>query len=155
MVINGQHLTQKNAIQPFYPEKRRFNGVSYGLSEAGYDVRLAQDVTLHGFKKFSLASTVEKFDMPNDTVAILHDKSSLIRQKVFVGNTVLEPGWKGFLTLEIFYMGYLPITLRAGQGIGQVIFHQLAQRANYDGKYQDQPNRPVEAIYEPMSVDNL
>ena len=149
MVINGQQLLKTKPLYPMYETKERFNGVSFGLSEAGYDVRLAQDVTLHGFKKFSLASTVENFSMPNNTVGILHDKSSLIRQKVFVGNTVLEPGWEGFLTLEIFYMGYLPIKLKAGQGIGQVIFHQLAETANYDGKYQHQPNRPVETIYEP------
>lgn len=34
----------------------------------------------------------------------------------------------------------------AGAGIAQVIFHQTSVNAYYDGKYQNQPDKPVEAI---------
>lgn len=146
MVINGSHLLEAAPVYPMKTDKLKYNGVSHGLSEAGYDIRIAQDVTLHPFKRFKLASSVEKFDMPDNMVAILHDKSSLIRQGLMVGNTVLEPGWTGYLTLELFYHGWKPMRLKAGQGIGQVIFHELTETSRYTGKYQDQANRPVEAI---------
>ena len=147
MITNGQALKSMNVFNPEQYHKDNYNGVSYGYSEAGYDVRIKQDVTLHGFKRFSLASTVERFTMPADHVAVLHDKSSLIRRKLIVGNTVMEPGWEGYLTLELFYFGWKPIHLKGGQGIGQVLFHRVTEQAFYGGKYQNQPNRPVESIY--------
>lgn len=146
MIINGSQLLEAAPIYPMKTEKLKLHGVSHGLSEAGYDIRIAQNVILHPFKRFKLASSVERFDMPNNLVAILHDKSSLIRQGLMIGNTVLEPGWKGFLTLELFYHGWKPLKLHSGQGIGQLIFHETVEASQYDGKYQFQPNRPVEAI---------
>lgn len=121
-------------------------GVSHGMSEAGYDVRIKQDIWLHPFKKFSLASTIEKFRMPHYLVGIVHDKSTWARRKLSVFNTVIEPGWVGFLTLELVYHGWKPLHIPAGAGIAQVVFHQTSDHAQYTGKYQNQENRPVKAI---------
>jgi dCTP deaminase len=63
-----------------------------------------------------------------------------------VFNTVIEPGWCGFLTLELVYHGRERLHIPAGAGIAQVIFHQTSCNAYYDGKYQNQPDRPVEGI---------
>jgi len=146
MIYNGKTLIDSAPMTPMFDTKKKFNGVSHGLSEAGYDIRIAQDICLHPFSRFKLASSVEKFKLPNNLVAILHDKSSLIRQGLMVGNTVLEPGWEGYLTLELFYHGWKPLRLKSGQGIGQLIFHELTEPSNYSGKYQHQPNRPVASI---------
>ena len=124
--------------------KIRENGVSYGLSEAGYDIRIKQSVTLHPFRRFVLASSIERFEMPDNLVGVVHDKSTWARRKVSVFNTVIEPDWRGFLTLEIVYHGWKPLRIPAGAGIAQVIFHELSDTASYgDGKYQDQPDAPV------------
>jgi dCTP deaminase len=95
-----------------------------------------------------LASTVEKFCMPDDLVGIVHDKSTWARQGLAVQNTVIEPGWRGFLTLELTWIcpeawegGYgNPLRIQAGTAIAQVIFHQLTAptEQGYEGKYQDQ-----------------
>jgi dCTP deaminase len=95
---------------------------------------------------FTLASSVEEFEMPPDLMGILHDKSTWIRQGLMIGNTVLEPGWKGFLTLELFYRGEGALVIPAGAGIGQVIFHQVKNPSWYEGKYQGQADEPVPAI---------
>jgi dCTP deaminase len=66
-----------------------------------------------------------------------------------VFSTVIESGWRGWLTLELVYHGWKPLHIKAGSGIAQVLFHQLAEPASYgNGKYQDQPRGPVEAKFE-------
>lgn len=143
-VCNGFELLHANPLEPMSRVKVRENGVSYGLSEAGYDIRIKQDVTLHPFRRFALASSIERFDMPKNLVGIVHDKSTWARRKVSVFNTVIEPDWRGWLTLEIVYHGWKPLRIPAGSGIAQVIFHELSVPASYgDGKYQDQPDAPV------------
>ena len=148
MIRNGKKLYRDLPVQPMFDSKIKQHGVSHGLSEAGYDVRIKQSVTLHPFKRFALASTIEYFDLPIDLVGIVHDKSTHIRRALLVGNSVVEPGWRGFLTLELFYFGWWPLRIPAGAGIAQVIFHQLETPAEYSGKYQGQPDRPVAAIYQ-------
>jgi len=86
--------------------------------------------------------------MPQNLVGIVHDKSSWIRRGLMVGNSVIEPRWKGFLTLELTFHGNEPLDIPAGAGIAQVIFHQTTDLAAYDGKYQNQPNKPVKARFE-------
>jgi dCTP deaminase len=125
--------------------KLRAHGVSYGLSEAGYDIRIKQAVTLHPFRRFTLASTAERFEMPDNLVGIVHDKSTWARRGLSVFNTVIEPGWEGWLTLELVYHRWWPLHIPAGAGIAQVIFHQLHEPAAYTGKYQGQPDEPVKA----------
>jgi dCTP deaminase len=146
MIVNGMSLFGEQPIKPMAATKLKAHGTSYGLSEAGYDVRIKQDVVLHPLKRFTLASTFEYFQMPNDVVAVVHDKSTWARRRVSVFNTVIEPGWKGWLTLEIVYHGWKPIRIPAGSGIAQCIFHGITRPAVYDGKYQNQPDNPVGAI---------
>jgi len=148
-------------------KKLKVHGTSYGLSEAGYDIRLKQDIIfdfieyalfpkshfieIDGKKKqgrFVLASAIEEFDMPNDLVGVVHDKSTWARQGISVFNTVIEPGWKGFLTLEIVFHGSEKVRIPAGSGIAQVLFHKIQDSAEYNGKYQNQEDRPVPSIWE-------
>lgn len=96
--------------------------------------------------RFILASAMEEFQMPNNLMGIVHDKSTWARRGLSVFNTVIEPGWNGFLTLELVYHGHQPLTIPAGSGIAQVIFHDLTELAAYQGKYQDQADKPVPAI---------
>ena len=135
-------------IEPF-TVRQVFNGMSYGLSSAGYDVRIDQDLMiLPG--GFSLASTMERFDMPPDLVGIVHDKSTLARMGLTVQNTVIEPGWAGWLTLEITNHGHSLISLPKGAPIAQILFHVMSSPAErgYSGKYQNQERGPQSARFE-------
>lgn len=143
-------------IEPFC-ERTLFEGMSYGLSHCGYDIRIAEEVQLASAKNvrwtalsFKLASTIEKFDMPNDIVGVVHDKSSWARKGLAVQNTVLEPGWRGYLTLELSNHGPDFLWIKPGTPIAQVIFHRLDQPCEnpYTGKYQNQPREAVAAIEE-------
>lgn len=147
MIINGESLLLAAPIVNMEFTKVNFNGVSYGLSEAGYDIRIKQDVVFEKNRpKFVLASAIEEFRMPSNLVGIVHDKSTWARRGLSVFNTVIEPGWYGFLTLELVYHCDNTLIIPAGSGIAQVLFHETKSRASYDGKYQHQSDCPVEAI---------
>lgn len=162
MIVNGATLLDQTPIRDMADRKHRENGVSWGLSEAGYDIRIKQDVIFHpenavekagvwvdgkyAMGRFVIASAVEQFQMPKYLVGVVHDKSTWARRGLSVFNTVIEPGWNGFLTLELVYHGRQVLHIPAGTGIAQVVFHSTTDKASYDGKYQGQPDRPVEAI---------
>lgn len=143
---------EKPLLSPFCL-RDTYEGVSFGLSAAGYDVSvefdqcgLIPEVWLEP-GEFLLASTIEKFHMPDDIVGIVHDKSTWARRGIAVQNTVIEPGWSGWLTLEITNHGPRTVKLMRGMGIAQVVFHLLDQPTElpYKGKYQAQRRGPVEA----------
>lgn len=148
MIVNRNQLLGLAPVSPMAASKYRAHGVSFGLTEAGYDLRIKQTVILHPLRRFAIASTVERFAMPDDLVAVVHDKSTWARRGLSVFNTVLEPGWHGWLTLELVYHGWGVLKIPAGAGIAQALFHELAEPARYEGKYQGQADRPVAAILE-------
>lgn len=148
MIVNGSRLLEAAPIKNMLTEKVREHGVSHGLSEAGYDIRVKQRIWLNKNCRFTLASAIEEFDMPQHLIGIVHDKSTWARKGLSVFNTVIECGWKGFLTLELAYHGREDLVIPAGAGIAQVIFHEIAMPAHYSGKYQNQEDRPVEARHD-------
>lgn len=164
-VTNRRHLLQAAPIKDMSCTKRTGpGGTSYGLGEAGYDIRIKQEIRfsmnertqrmmvwtpetgqmLNG--RFALASAMEEFQMPDYLMGIVHDKSTWARRGLSVFNTVIEPGWKGFLTLELVYHGEGELIIPAGSGIAQVIFHEVEEAAVYAGKYNNQADKPVGPI---------
>lgn len=152
MKLSGQtiriYARNNNIIAPF-SERTRFMGMTYGLSPAGYDVRIAESVMLPPVG-FSLASTMEQFNMPKNIIAEVKDKSTWARQGLAVQNTVIEPGWRGYLTLELTNHGPLPISISAGMPIAQILFEFTDMPVDhpYEGKYQDQEVGPQGARYD-------
>lgn len=139
-------------ISPFEEMKKQAFGMSYGLSYCGYDLRLGGDeqsfiVPPGGFK---LAVVHEYMHMASCLMGEIKDKSSWARKGIALQNTVIEPGWKGYITLEITNHSDKPVSFLKGMPICQIIFHKLSSwpSRTYDGKYQNQPNHPVEAIHE-------
>lgn len=168
MYVNGFKLLEAAPIKDMLRTKKVAHGTSYGLSELGYDIRIKQEMRFlpskaggpvwsakfekdsqeHGYfteGRFTLASAIEEFQMPTTLGAVVHDKSTWARRGLSVFNTVIESGWKGFLTLELVYHGEEELHIPAGSGIAQVLFQECAVPACYAGKYQNQEDRPVEA----------
>lgn len=168
-VTNRRYLLQAAPIKDMSCTKRTGpGGTSYGMSEAGYDIRIKQEIKFMKWEttktfftlvtepssdwstnndgRFCLASAMEEFQMPDYLMGIVHDKSTWARRGLSVFNTVIEPGWKGFLTLELVYHGEGELIIPAGSGIAQVIFHEVEEPATYAGKYNNQPDQPVSAI---------
>ncbi len=172
MIINGRDLIAAAPVKDMVPEKVVAHGMSYGLGEAGYDIRIKQEIRFYPvnrdaeFKKFrvmsltdgsftkddegrfTIASAIEEFQMPTHLLGRVCDKSSWARKGLSVFNTVIEPGWKGFLTLELVYHGNTELIIPAGAPIAQVIFEEVKNPAQYDGKYQFQSSEPTPSKYE-------
>jgi dCTP deaminase len=126
-------------------EKYKMHGMSGGLGAASYDVCVAEDFWMWP-GRFKLASTIEKFDMPFDVCGVVHDKSTWVRRGLTVQNTFLDPGWKGFLTLELVLHRFRFYRIRKGTPIAQIVFHDLDKPTEtpYEGKYQNQGRGPQE-----------
>lgn len=154
MILSGRTIQQLGIMEPFYG-RTRHKGLTFGVGPAGYDVRVEFDETgsqdsvqlLPG--QFLLASTIERFIMPSDVLGIVHDKSTWARLGLACQNTVIEPGWQGWLTLELTNHGVNALTIERGMPIAQVIFHFVDDdTVGYEGKYQNQKRGPVQPIIE-------
>lgn len=159
MLLSGTEISRRNIISPHAPRMEITRGtrkLSYGESICGYDVRCEFDsdgseldvYLMPG--EFKLVSTLEHFTMPLDVCGFVRDKSSWARRGLSVFNTVIEPGWKGFLTIELINQGAETIHLRHGDPIAQIQFeliHALpsVEFQGYSGKYQNQERGPQQA----------
>lgn len=153
MILSGRTIQELQIMNPFYG-RTKHNGMTFGCGPAGYDVRVEFDDT--GEQKhrllypgeFILASTIERFKMPQNVLGIVHDKSTWARLGMACQNTVIEPGWEGWLTLELTNHGTKDLDIKRGMPIAQVIFHFVDNATSYKGKYQNQKRGPVKPIFE-------
>jgi dCTP deaminase len=152
MILSAQSIRLNKLLEPCHPRTER-NGLTYGLGPCGYDLRLdlgngKQERYLRS-GEFILAAALERFTMTPSIMARVCDKSSLARRGLSVMNTVIEPGWRGFLTLELVNHGHKVIRLEQGQAIAQVIFEWLDAPTELPypetAKYQDQEAGPQAA----------
>jgi dCTP deaminase len=158
-------------IEPFVDRQVREGVVSYGLSSYGYDIRVGNrfkifhnvfsatvdpkhipdnafvdfegDVCIVPPNSFALASTIEYFRIPENVITICVGKSTYARCGIITNVTPFEPGWEGFVTLEISNTTPLPAKIYANEGIAQVLFFESddACETSYRqkaGKYQGQ-----------------
>ena len=95
--------------------------------------------------EFVLGSTLERVAIPDDLVARLEGKSSLGRLGLLIHSTAgyVDPGWDGYLTLELSNVANLPITIYPSMKIGQISFFRLTSPAespygSAGNKYQGQ-----------------
>lgn len=156
MILSATTLRRIQPVKPFCERAVR-RGMSFGLSLAGYDVRIRvpdAKVSLRGSTyspefghgrviapgEWLLLATVEEFIMPNNVVGIVHNKSSWARRGLDTPSVVLEPGWRGHATLALRNIGSETLSVFDGDPIAQVVFHQLDtdEGPGYTGKYQGQ-----------------
>jgi dCTP deaminase len=79
--------------------------------------------------QFALAATAEVIGVSEKYVCILNGKSSLGRLGLIIHATAgfIDAGNQLRITLELFNVANLPIILRPGMKIGQVVFEELSQ----------------------------
>lgn len=156
-VLGGPRTKKLNIIDPW--QERTLADINdynmtltYGQGPAGYDIRVEFDN--YGLKKeltiepneFTLCSSIEHFTMPRSVMGQVCDKSTWARLGLVVQNTHIDPGWNGFLTLELTNHSKTNIILKRGYPIAQVIFHDVDEDCMvYAGKYQTQKRGPQEA----------
>jgi len=97
--------------------------------------------------EFVLGAPLERVRLGDDSVARLEGKSSLGRLGLLIHSTAgcVDPGFNGYLTLELSNVANLPIAIYPGMKIGQISFYQMTTAANHPygsgqvgSKYQGQ-----------------
>jgi dCTP deaminase len=81
--------------------------------------------------EFVLAVTLERVGLPDDVVGRLEGKSSLGRLGLLIHSTAgfVDPGFEGYLTLELSNVANLPITIYPGMKIGQISLFRMTSPA--------------------------
>lgn len=134
-------------IAPF-SERSYANGVSYGCGPASFDIRIDRDIELWPGRSIT-ADAIEHISMPDDVMGLMFSKSTWARVHVEHAGTVIDPGFAGWLRLEInMHSGERIIKIPAGTGIAQIIFVRLEAptEAPYRGRYHGQ-NADQDAIF--------
>lgn len=71
---------------------------------------------------FLLGVTFESIALPTDIAGFVLSRSGYGRAGLLIATaTYIHPGWKGCLTLELENLGEVPIALRPGSYVGQLV----------------------------------
>ena len=163
--------TRHGMIEPFVERQDGKGKISFGLSSYGYDMRVADEykvfTNVHGAlvdpkrfdekafvdikaaecvvppNSFALARSLERFKIPREVLAVCLGKSTYARCGIIINVTPLEPGWEGYLTIEIWNTTPLPAKIYSNEGIAQLLFFggdQVCETSYSDraGKYMGQ-----------------
>ena len=87
--------------------------------------------------KYYLCLTRESVNMPEDLIAFILPRSTLFRCGVSLRTAVVDPGYRGALTLGIKNESTLEFRLQRGARIAQIVFSEVkGATTGYSGKYQ-------------------
>jgi dCTP deaminase len=95
---------------------------------------------------FVLGTTKERIEVPADLLGTVQGRSSLGRLAIVIHATagIIDPGYRGQITLELSNLGTAPVSLSPDMRISQVLFTELKTPADSPygsergSKYQDQ-----------------
>lgn len=104
--------------------------------------------------EFMLAHTQERVEIPETLVAFLHGRSSVGRLGLFIHNAgLVDAGFEGDLTLELYNASPNPIVLPPGWRVGQMTFHEhltppIEAYNSQSNKYQGQSGVTVSRSFQ-------
>jgi dCTP deaminase len=108
------------------------------LGGAGYDLRLNEDIAIPPGQS-SLVATLERVELSAGLVGTLYLRSTLTRAGVIGSLALVDPGFRGQLTVSLFNAGLKPFNMKGRGRFLQLVFHRLGVKTTrpYAGKYQD------------------
>ena len=131
--LGAEAKRRASGLKTLYPNK---------ITEEDYTLVLPDDEGFFHMHPWSalLTHSVEYFCMPRVLKGQVTGKSTYARMGLFVNTTFIDAGWEGHLTIELVNLSDDQIALRAGEGICQVEFYEVAapeiSYADKKGKYQ-------------------
>lgn len=108
------------------------------LNPAGIDLRVDRKVFLEPGNQM-LVATVEKVELSETVLGILHLRSSLAREGFIASLALVDPGFRGQLTISLYNAGGRSVSLRKGDRFLQLTLFRLGNPAqrSYVGNYQN------------------
>lgn len=95
----------------------------------------------------ALVPTLEWIKLPADLQGIVTARSSWAREGLSIATaSLIHPGYKGIVTLELANLGQIPLVLYPGLRIAQIAFYTLSEPAREEdmGSRFDMAFEPVE-----------
>jgi len=108
------------------------------LNGAGYDLRLEDKLEIQP-KHHKLVATLERVELSENLAGTLHIRSSLARAGVIASLALVDPGFRGQLTILLYNAGSGRFEMDSNQRFLQIAIHQVSTQTlrPYRGKYQD------------------
>lgn len=87
--------------------------------------------------QFVLGATLEYVRLPSDLSSFVTSRSSWGRAGLVIATAIaVSPGFAGVITLELANLGEVPLALRPGVRIAQMVFHPARSTSGYGGRYR-------------------
>lgn len=94
-----------------------------------YEAPFGEKFLLHP-GMLALVPTLEWVKLPANLQGIVTARSSWAREGLSIATaSLIHPGYKGVITLELANLGQIPLTLYPGLRIAQIAFYSLTKRA--------------------------
>lgn len=122
--------------------------------EMQYEEIVADEVVIPP-KEFRLATTVEYIELPPSIGGNVQGRSSIGRLGLFTENAGwVDPGYSGEITLELFNANSLPIKVKAGKRVCQMVFEYMDSPCEepYSGKYVGQSGATGSRVHRDRDV---
>ena len=108
------------------------------LNPAGYDLRVKNTVRIEAGVQ-ELVATIERIELDLSLVGFLNIRSSFAREGLIGSLALVDPGFRGQLTIALFNASKQRVKIRKGERFVQLTFAKLGRRAKrgYIGRYQN------------------
>ncbi len=108
------------------------------INPAGIDLRIDRKISIASQSSVLVAS-IERVELGTGLVGTLHLRSSLAREGLFASFALVDPGFRGQLTVRLYNAGDRPVNLERGERFIQLSLLRLGLPAtrHYSGIYQE------------------
>ena len=143
MVLTGHDVgwyieRQRLVIRPITADQMQQNGIDLRLAETVVQIGMPGPALCFTHGQSHLGHTEEYLELPDDLMAFVQLRSTWARRGLLLPPTVVDAGFKGDLTLEIF-CGGPDLAIPVGERFIHLVFLRLTGPAEpYNGKYQFQ-----------------
>src|SRR5205807_3906144 len=131
-------LSDKEIASAIKNGELRIRPSEFRLNPAGVDLRIDRDIHLEP-KQQLLVASIERVELSNGIVGFLHLRSSLAREGLFASLALVDPGFRGQLTVSLYNSGDSTVNLAKGERFIQLSLLRLGKPAinRYAGRYQN------------------
>ncbi len=107
------------------------------IQPASYDLAIKKGARIPS-KAMRLVASIERVEIPFDVAGIIRTRSSYARKGLILGGGIVDPGFRGNLTLCLTNVGDEEIVLEHGEQTVQMLFLLVRSPAEkYEGRYQN------------------
>jgi dCTP deaminase len=131
-------LSDKEIVSAIKSGELGISPNGFKLNPAGIDLRVDREIQLEPTQQ-TLVASIETVELSDQLVGFLHLRSSLAREGLFASLALVDPGFRGQLTVSLYNAGDSTVNLAKGERFIQLSIIRLGKPAinKYSGRYQN------------------